>query len=75
MDPWLINWSDAEGRTLLHLTVGKENVVLLRYLVTLAEIDINAQDHIKRTPLHLAAVLGNCYSIAYICCFEINTLP
>lgn len=46
--------SDANGQNLIHYAVSKENAVDLILLYVSLEVDINAKDHEKYTPIALA---------------------
>ena len=54
----ILNSKDSEGRTALHLMVAVDNRKLVRYLTSREDCLLSEQDHMQRTPLHLAAILG-----------------
>lgn len=54
--------ADSSGFGLLHLAVHSSNVLMVSYAVHL-EIDVNAPDVGKRTPLHWAIVQGDHLSV------------
>ena len=54
----ILNSKDSEGRTALHLYVAVDNRKLVRYLTSREDCFLSEQDHMQRTPLHLAAILG-----------------
>ena len=54
----ILNSKDSEGRTALHLYVAVDNRKLVRYLTSREDCLLSEQDHMQRTPLHLAAILG-----------------
>eukprot|EP00795_Rhopilema_esculentum_P013394 gene13394-4257_t len=55
----ILNSKDSEGRTALHLYVAVDNKALVRYLASREDCLLSEQDHMQRTPLHLAAILGH----------------
>lgn len=55
---FILNSKDSEGRTALHLYVAVDNRKLVRYLTSREDCQLSVQDHMQRTPLHLAAILG-----------------
>lgn len=57
----ILNSKDSEGRTALHLYVAVDNRKLVRYLTSREDCLLSEQDHMQRTPLHLAAILGRIF--------------
>lgn len=49
----------ADGNTPLHLQVKFDNEAQLKRLITLYPQDVNAQNHLGQTPMHLAYIFGN----------------
>lgn len=56
--PAIINNRDMEGRTILHLACGENNLGLVHLIASHPQCDLNAQDDMKRTALHWASVAG-----------------
>lgn len=58
-DPTSINDRDFEGRTALHIAVGRGNLSMVRYLLTRADIDTALRDANNRDALDLAILVGH----------------
>lgn len=55
----LLNMSDLDGRTVLHLACAENNVSLVSYLLSFSGCIVDARDISLRTALHWAAVSGH----------------
>ncbi len=54
----ILNTKDSDGRTALHLAVAADNKRLVRLLTSLDDCSVSELDHMHRTPLHWASILG-----------------
>ena len=54
----ILNSKDSEGQTAVHVYVASNNLKLIGYITSRTDCLLSEQDHMHRTPLHLAAVLG-----------------
>lgn len=54
----ILNTKDSDGRTALHLAVAADNKRFVRYLTSRDDCLLSELDHMQRTPLHWAAILG-----------------
>lgn len=57
-DGEIMNVSDLDCRTPLHQACGENNIGLVSLMTSARNCDINAQDFMRRTALHWAAVAG-----------------
>jgi len=55
----ILNSKDSEGQTAVHVYVASNNLKLIGYITSRSDCSLSEQDHMHRTPLHLAAVLGH----------------
>eukprot|EP00794_Sanderia_malayensis_P017324 gene17324-19057_t len=55
----ILNTKDSDGRTALHLAVAEDNKRLVRLLTSKVDCSLSELDHMHRTPLHWAAILGH----------------
>ncbi|ESR55705.1 hypothetical protein CICLE_v10019837mg [Citrus x clementina] len=49
----ILNWTDDEGNTLLHITISKSQIKLVRLLVKRARDQINARNLDNKTPMDM----------------------
>merc|ERR1711871_156126 len=57
IEPWPLHGKTPDGNGLLHFACREEKIQCIKYLLTL-DIDVNAMDRIRSTPLHLASFFG-----------------
>lgn len=50
---------NIHGETPIFLAVGRERIEIVKYIVEHSSIDLNIPDSQGRTPLHIAALVGN----------------
>lgn len=48
-----LNWKDCEGNSALHIAVAKKHIEMVRYLVKLKEVEVNALNKNRLTALEL----------------------
>lgn len=57
MVPSILNSKDKNGKTVLAHFIPK--VEMIKYLVTLPNLNVNLADHYGVTPMHIAVIIGN----------------
>ena len=57
IEPWPLNGKTPDGNGLLHFACREGKIQCIKYLLSL-DINVNAMDRIRSTPLHLASFFG-----------------